>query len=72
MAFSWGFGYASGVFFFPEGPPYDPSAMLPAVALSALAVVIGLAVVKMMERNTPLPEWVKDIVAMLPLTKRKG
>lgn len=72
MAFSWGFGYASGVFFYPDGPPYDPSAMLPSVALSALAVVLGLAVVKMMERNSPLPLWLEGILDRIPVLKRKG
>lgn len=72
MIFSWGLGYGHGVFWYPEGPPYNPSAMLPSVALSALAVVIGLAVVKMVELNGGLPEWLKDVLGMLPLTKRKG
>lgn len=71
-AFSWGLGYASGVFFYPVGPPYDPSAMLPAVALSALAVVIGLAAVKMVNRGGPLPEWVEGILDRIPVLKRKG
>ncbi len=72
MVFSWMLGYASGVFFYPDGPPYDPSAMLPAVALSALAVVLGLAVVKMMERGGPLPLWVDGILDRIPVLKRKG
>jgi len=72
LVFSWSFGYGSGVFFYPDGPPYDPSAMLPAVALSALAVVIGLAAVKMVERNGPLPLWVGNILDRIPVLKRKG
>lgn len=72
ILFSWGIGYAHGVFWYPSGPPYDPSAMLPSVALSAVGVVIGLAIVRMVELNGGLPEWLKDILGMLPLTKRKG
>lgn len=71
-AFSWGIGYAHGVWWYPIGPPYDPSAMLPAVALSAVGVVIGLAAVKMMERNSPLPLWVEGILDRIPVLKRKG
>lgn len=70
--FSWGFGFAGAVFFFPEGPPYSPAAMFPAVALSALGVVLGLAVVKMVEVNGPLPLWVEGILDRIPVLKRKG
>lgn len=72
IVFSWGLGYASGVFCYPVGPPYDPSAMLPAVALSALGVVIGLAAVRMVERGGPLPLWVDGILDRIPVLKRKG
>lgn len=70
--FSWVVGYAFGVFCYPSGPPYDPSAMFPAVALSAVGVVLGLAVVKMMERGGPLPQWVEGILDRLPVLKSKG
>lgn len=72
ILFSWGVGYAHGVWWFPAGPPYDPSAMLPAVALSAVGVVLGLAAVRMMEHDGPLPAWLEGILGHLPLIKRKG
>lgn len=72
LVFSWVIGYAHGVFWYPDGPPYDPSAMLPAVALSALGVVIGIAGAKMVTRSGPLPPWLEGILDRIPVLRRKG
>lgn len=71
-AFSWGLGYASGVFAYPKGPPYDPSAMLPAAAVAALAVVVFTAFYSLIERDGPLPAWLESILDRIPVLKRKG
>lgn len=81
--FSWGLGYAHGVFWYPAGPPYDPSAMLPAAGMSVIAVVLGLVAVrlvnslgdvavKIVEGDGPLPGWVGDILDRIPFIKRRG
>lgn len=71
-AFSWIVGYAHGVFWYPDGPPYNPSAMLPSVALSAVGVVIGVAAVRMFKQGGPLPAWLEGILDRVPGLKRKG
>lgn len=70
-AFSWGIGYAAGVYGFGEGPPWDSRAMLVAASTAALAAVAFTGVYRVMARNEPLPAWVDSILDRIPLLKSK-
>lgn len=65
LAFSFFIGYAGGLFFYGDGPPYSPKAMLVSAAFSALAVVFFTAAAHMMANNGDLPPWVKSAVKVL-------
>lgn len=70
--FSLGMGYAAAVFFYGGGPPYDSRGMLIGGAVSALVAVVWTAFHRMAEADGPLPQWAKDILALLPNVRRKG
>lgn len=70
--FSWGTGYASGVFFYGGGPPYLEQAMLVSALCSCLAVVILTAIYGAGEKGGPLPPLVSDILDRIPFTRKKG
>lgn len=67
--FSLGIGYAAGVFFYGEGPPYSNKAMLVAAALAALAAVLFTAWHAIIANNGPLPPWLSAIIELLPFKK---
>lgn len=68
-AFSWGIGYACGVFFYGEGPPYSSKAMLVAAALAALAAVLFTAWAAVIASNGTLPPWLASLFELLPFKK---
>lgn len=70
--FSFGIGYAFGLFAYGGGPPYDEKAMFAAGSISALAVVIWKGLHRMAAGDGPLPQWIKDILGFLPMFRRKG
>lgn len=72
-AFSWGLGYAAGVFFYGEGPPYSQRAMLVSAAVSALAVLIFIAWGSIIRRQGNLPPWVQTILDIVfPFRAKRG
>lgn len=70
--FSFGMGYAFGVFCYGGGPPYNEKAMFPAGGLSALVVVIWLGLKRMADADGTLPQWIKDTLNFIPLFRNKG
>lgn len=68
-AFSCGIGYACGVFFYGEGPPYSQKAMLVAAAMSALAAVLFTAWAGVIANNGTLPPWLASLFELLPFKK---
>lgn len=72
-AFSWGLGYAAGVFFYGDGPPYSQRAMLVSAAVSALAVLIFIAWGSIIRRQGNLPPWVQTILDIVfPFRAKRG
>lgn len=72
-AFSWGLGYAAGVFFYGDGPPYNQRAMLVSAAFSALAVLIFIAWGSIIRRQGNLPPWVQTILDIVfPFRAKRG
>lgn len=69
--FSFGIGYAAGVFLY-GGMPWNEKAMFPAAALSALAAVIFTAFYHIVDRNGPLPAWLEGILDRIPILKKRG
>jgi len=70
--FSWGAGYAAGLFFYGEGPPYSNKAMLVSAAVAALVAVTFTGFYHVIDRNGPLPEWLSSILNLIPWTKNRG
>lgn len=71
--FSWGVGYASGVFFYGGGPPYSQKSMLVAAVFAALAVLIFVAWSAIIHRGGNLPPWVQSILDIVfPFRAKRG
>lgn len=72
--FSFGFGYAAGVFFYPHvpGEPWNEKAMLVSAGVSALAAVAFTAFYFIIDKSGPLPDWLKDILDRIPMFKRRS
>lgn len=71
--FSWGIGYAAGVFCYGEGPPYSQKAMLVAAAVSALAVLIFIAWGGIIRRDGNLPPWIQSMLdVVFPFRAKRG
>lgn len=72
--FSFGLGYAAGVFCYPNVPglPWNEKAMLVSASVSALAAVAFTAFYYVIDRNGPLPDWLKDILDRIPMFKRRS
>lgn len=69
--FSWGIGYAAGIFFYGEGPPYSPKAMLVAATMSAIAVLVFVSWSGIIHREGNLPPWVESLLdTVFPFRKR--
>lgn len=72
-AFSWGLGYAAGVFFYGEGPPYSQKSMLVASAVAALAVLVFVAWSAVIRRDGNLPPWLQSILDIVfPYRAKRG
>lgn len=69
---SWGIGYAAGVFFYGEGPPWDEKAMMVATFMSALGAVMFTAFYYVIDKSGPLPPWLESILDRVPMFKRRG
>jgi hypothetical protein len=72
VLFSFGLGYAGGVFWYGGGPPWSEKAMLVAAALSALGAVIFTAFYYVIDKSGPLPAWLESILDRIPLFKRRS
>jgi len=71
--FSWGVGYAAGVFFYGEGPPYSQKSMLVAAVVAALAVLMFIAWSSIIRRDGNLPPWVQSILDIVfPYRTKRG
>ena len=71
--FSWGIGYAAGVFFYGDGPPYNQKAMLVAAIVSAVAVLIFMAWGAIIRRDGNLPPWVRSLLDIaFPFRAKRG
>lgn len=71
-AFSFGIGYAGGVFWYGGGPPWSEKAMLISAALSALAAVVFTAFYYIIDKSGPLPSWLESILDRIPFFKRRS
>jgi hypothetical protein len=72
-AFSWGIGYAAGVFFYGEGPPYSQKSMLVAAVAAALAVLVFIAWSAIIHRDGNLPPWMQSLLdIVLPFRAKRG
>lgn len=71
--FSWGIGYAAGVFFYGDGPPYSQKSMLIAAAFSAIAVLMFVAIGGIIRRNGNLPPWAQSLLdVVVPFRAKRG
>ena len=69
--FSWGIGYAAGVFCYGDGPPYSQKSMLVAAVVAAVAVLVFIAWGSVIKRNGNLPPWVQSLLDVaFPFRKR--
>lgn len=72
-AFSWGIGYAAGVFFYGGGPPYNQKSMLIAAGVAAVAVLMFIAVGSIIKRNGNLPPWAQTLLEVaFPFRAKRG
>lgn len=67
--FSLGIGYACGVFFYGEGPPYSNKAMFVAGSFAAIAAVFFTAWSVVISSNGNLPPWIVSLIELLPFKK---
>ena len=70
--FSWGIGYGAGVFFFGEGPPYSPKAMLVSASFSALGALIFIAWGRIIGKGGKFPQWVETLLDIVFPFRSKG
>lgn len=72
--FSFGLGYAAGVFWYGKviGQPWNEKAMLVSATVSALAAVAFTAFYFVIDKSGPLPDWLKDILDRVPMFKRRS
>lgn len=70
--FSFGMGFAGGIFFYPGGPPWSEEAMVVSGGIAALIATVFTAAGYMVERQADLPEWAKSILAVIPTLKQRG
>lgn len=71
-AFSWGIGYAAGVFFYGDGPPFSPKAMLVAAVVAAVAVLVFISWSSIIKREGNLPPWVQSLLDIVSPFKKRG
>lgn len=70
--FSWGVGYAAGVFVYGGGPPYNEKAMLISGITSALGAIVMTAFVYVVHERGPLPPWAESILDRIPILKGRS
>jgi hypothetical protein len=70
--FSFGMGYGGGIYWYGGPPPYSEKAMIIAGAISALIAVVFTALGYMVEKDGPVPEWIKTIIGLIPFFKSRG
>lgn len=70
--FSWGIGYAAGIYLHGEGPPFSEKAMLVSAAASAFAVLVFVALGSVIHRNESLPNWLVQAFDLFFKSKRGG
>lgn len=71
--FSWGVGYASGVFFYGDGPPYSQKSMLVSAVFSAVAVLVFVAWGSIIRRDGNLPPWFQSLLdVVFPFRNKRG
>lgn len=71
--FSWGIGYAAGVFCYGEGPPYSQKSMLVAAVVAAVAVLVFVAWGSIIRRDGNLPPWVQSLLDLVfPFRSKRG
>lgn len=70
--FSFGMGYGGGVFFYGGPPPYSEKAMLVAGGIAAMIATVFTALGYMVEKDGPVPEWIKTIIGLIPFFKSRG
>lgn len=71
--FSWGIGYAAGVFFYGDGPPYSQKGMLVSAIVAAVAVLVFVAWGSIIRRDGNLPPWVQSLLdVVFPFRQKRG
>lgn len=71
--FSWGIGYAAGVFLYSEGPPYSQKSMLVSAVVAAVAVLVFIACGGIIRRDGNLPPWLQQILdVVFPFRAKRG
>jgi len=72
--FSFGLGYAAGVFWYGKviGEPWNEKAMLVSGGIAALCAIVFTAAGAMVESKAGLPKWVKDILGYVPFVKQRS
>lgn len=71
--FSWGIGYAAGVFFYGDGPPYSQKSMLVAAIVAAVAVLVFVAWGSIIRLHGNLPPWVQSLLdVVFPFRNKRG
>lgn len=71
--FSWGIGYAAGVFSYGDGPPYSQKSMLVAAVVAAVAVLVFIAWGSIIKRDGNLPPWVESLLdVVVPFRAKRG
>lgn len=70
--FSWGMAYGGGVFFYGGPPPWNEKALFVAGGIGALIAVVFTALGYMVEKDGPVPEWIKTIIGLIPFFKSRG
>ena len=69
--FSFGIGYAAGIFLYGGGPPFNEKAMFVSGGLSAIAAGAWASLGKAIDKSGPLPPWLSDILDRVPFLKRQ-
>ena len=71
--FSWGIGYAAGVFFYGDWPPYSQKGMLVSAIVAAVAVLVFVAWGSIIRRDGNLPPWVQSLLdVVFPFRQKRG
>lgn len=69
LIFSWGIGYAGGIYYNGSGQPTQ-GAMLVAGICAALGSAIFTAFYRIIDEDGKLPPWLGSVLDRLPFTKR--